>query len=701
MSTVFSNQPKLRENPLRFLLPVRALALTIALALLSACASAIKGPSASAISEVDVKRDARLLQMTDTRRLDTLLVDSLLADPNSERRARAVLAIGQVKGKARYAKLRELLLDPDTAIAANAAFALGLAHDTIALYPLARAVAGAPDPVAIEAAWSLGDFGETARSVLLIALGEGQSEPRSSSTAAQRSALVRVALITATTKLRNTPVAVLLPWISDADPRVVRATAYVLGRTRAAAGLQAMLALRATTDEETRQHVARALVKSSAGDSLSGRAEEALRALVADSSPRVRANAVRSLATFGASAKDALLNALHDRDGNVRVSVAEAIGSVIGSEAAAWHAAWLADTTLPVRVALLTGARRAGSNALADAELSWVKSVDWRQRRAVVQARGADSLHAPKLADIAWGIRDIDGRVRSASVNALRDVVRGNPSAADTVRKLLTSQLDDADIGARAGGIAGLRSNASAVDVPRVLQAYAKAATDTDNDVRFAAIAFIASAWQRDSLRFDAALRQQLSTMAVPRDSTERAAARSITPLASWKSVVSTAAARPLSDYEALARKYVEADARPLTAVIHTAHGDVVIALASREAPLTVDNFVQLARRGYYRNTFWHRVVPNFVAQDGDPRGDGSGGPGYAIRDELNRLIHTRGSLAMALSGPDTGGSQYYLCHSPQPHLDGHYTVFGHILNGYDVLDRIVQGDRIQSIEIR
>ncbi|MEP6764304.1 MAG: peptidylprolyl isomerase [Gemmatimonadaceae bacterium] len=667
----------------------------------TACAGANKGGSFSGASDIDVKHDARLLQMADARQLDTMLVDSLLADPNSARRARATLAIGQVKGKARYPRLRELLLDPDTAVAANAAFALGLAHDTSAVLPLARAVAGAPDPVAIEAAWSLGDLGETARPVLLLSLGQDQSDPRSSSTAAQRSALVRVAIITAVSKLQRAPVAVLLPWMHDTDPRVVRATAYVLGRTRAVGGVRAMLAAGSSTDEETRQHVARALIRSSTGDSLGARAQEMLRALIADTSARVRANAVRSLATFGAPSKDAVLKLLRDLDGNVRVSTAEVIGPLLGTDAAAWRAAWSADTTLPVRIAILTGARRAGTNALVDNEGNWTKSADWRQRSAVVQARRADTLHAPKLADIAWGIRDTDGRVRSASVSALAAVVRGNPGTADTVRKLLMSLLDDTDIGARAGGMAGLRASANAADVHRILQVYTKSAADLDNDARLAAIAYIASAWQRDSTRFDTALRQQLSALPIPRDSVERAPARPVTPLAGWRAASTASTVRPLADYEILVRKYVEADAKSLTAIIHTEHGDVVVSLASREAPLTVDNFVQLARRGYYRNTYWHRVVPNFVAQDGDPRGDGSGGPGYAIRDELNRLIHTRGSLAMALSGPDTGGSQYYLCHSPQPHLDGHYTVFGHILRGYDVLDRIVQGDRIQSIEIR
>ena len=89
---------------------------------------------------------------------------------------------------------------------------------------------------------------------------------------------------------------------------------------------------------------------------------------------------------------------------------------------------------------------------------------------------------------------------------------------------------------------------------------------------------------------------------------------------------------------------------------------------------------------------------PNFVIQGGDPRGEGTGGPGTVIRDEINRWRYDRGTLGMALSGPDTGGSQFFLTHSPQPHLDGRYTIFGRLTSGADVLDRIVQGDRIRRI---
>src|SRR5829696_5498497 len=136
-------------------------------------------------------------------------------------------------------------------------------------------------------------------------------------------------------------------------------------------------------------------------------------------------------------------------------------------------------------------------------------------------------------------------------------------------------------------------------------------------------------------------------------------------------------------------------------AVVTTSKGSFTIDLLPEAAPLTVDNFVQLAQRDYYRNVTIHRVVPNFVIQDGDPRGDGNGGPGYQIRCEINQALYDRAAVGMALSGKDTGGSQWFVTHSPQPHLDGGYTVFGRVVAGMDVVDRIVRGDVIQSIVIR
>jgi cyclophilin family peptidyl-prolyl cis-trans isomerase/HEAT repeat protein len=136
-------------------------------------------------------------------------------------------------------------------------------------------------------------------------------------------------------------------------------------------------------------------------------------------------------------------------------------------------------------------------------------------------------------------------------------------------------------------------------------------------------------------------------------------------------------------------------------AIFQTEKGNFTIDLMPEDAPLTVDNFIKLAKSNYFNGVAVHRVVPNFVMQDGDPRGDGNGGPGYSIRCELNMLEYSRGAVGMALSGKDTGGSQWFVTHSPQPHLDGGYTVFGRVNeNDMKTVDAIVRGDKILSVRI-
>jgi cyclophilin family peptidyl-prolyl cis-trans isomerase len=135
-------------------------------------------------------------------------------------------------------------------------------------------------------------------------------------------------------------------------------------------------------------------------------------------------------------------------------------------------------------------------------------------------------------------------------------------------------------------------------------------------------------------------------------------------------------------------------------AYIDTDKGLIQIELAVLDAPRTVTNFVSLARRNFLGSTPWHRVVPNFVVQDGDPRGDGEGSPGYTIRDEINQRPHLRGTVGMARDWEDTGGSQFYITLSPQPHLDGRYTVFGHVVSGMEVVDRLSHGDLIRSVRV-
>ncbi|MCY1021955.1 peptidylprolyl isomerase [Pyxidicoccus sp. MSG2] len=132
--------------------------------------------------------------------------------------------------------------------------------------------------------------------------------------------------------------------------------------------------------------------------------------------------------------------------------------------------------------------------------------------------------------------------------------------------------------------------------------------------------------------------------------------------------------------------------------VFRTAKGDITVRLDAEEAPLTSGNLYALASKGYFNGTTFHRVVPNFVAQGGDPRGDGEGGPGYSIRCEMTRRPYLRGTLGMALAGKDTGGSQFFFTHAPQPHLDGRYTAFGEVVSGMDVVDALLEGDIIREV---
>jgi len=134
-----------------------------------------------------------------------------------------------------------------------------------------------------------------------------------------------------------------------------------------------------------------------------------------------------------------------------------------------------------------------------------------------------------------------------------------------------------------------------------------------------------------------------------------------------------------------------------------TSKGDIVLDLYPEHAPKTVNNFVFLVRQGFYDGVAFHRVIPDFVIQGGDPTGTGSGGPGYRFEDELqgNPLKHETGAISMANAGPNTNGSQFFITHSPQPHLDGNHTVFGRVIDSQEVVDAIRQGDIMEQVTVR
>jgi cyclophilin family peptidyl-prolyl cis-trans isomerase/HEAT repeat protein len=664
----------------------------------------------SKLGSQDVNLYARLIAMTDTRQLDMPLVDRALASSSRPLRAAATMAIGQVgpdQGRTGAARLRTLLTDRDPTVAADAAYSLGLLRDTVSIGALSSVLGGSHE-VAREAAWALGETGSPARATI------------SSNLKSQHGADVTMQLLLAAAKVRPVPIADIEPYLRVSNPSVLWAAAYAIARTRAPAGVSDLMALEASPSirsvpeaatrkadsagpyldaaaagRQARAEIARGIAKPAAGDSLGAKAFGVLSRLVGDPDPHVRINAVRSLGTYGPQAKAALTYATHDADPNVRVAAAQSFGTVLAKDASDLPTLWGADTSIVFRSSLLASAAQAG---LRPPELTtWASSSDWRLRAAVASAAGDTLDRAFSFSRNAPLIRDSDPRVRESAYAAIA------PSAGmpleDTVHALLINGLRDPDFYVRATVIGALADRPSAADLPFVLESYNLAARDSANDARLAALQYTSALWKKDSASVTPAMREQLTGMTAPADPLERAAGRRLPVWARWGTVHATP--KPLSWYEGIVRTIVmpATAGNSINAVIHTVRGPIRLELFGADAPITVANFLSLARSGYYRNTRFHRVVPNFVAQDGDPRDDGNGGPGFAIRDEMNRHRYERGAVGMALSGPDTGGSQYFLTHSPQPHLDGHYTVFGRVIQGFDVLDRIVQGDQITRID--
>ena len=659
----------------------------------------------------DARLYARLLAMADTRVLDNALVDQALASSWRPLRAAAALAIGQIgaePGLVAAPRLRSLLRDADPSVRANAAYALGLLRDSAAVTPLTVAVES--DRVSGgEAAWALGEIGAPARSAITTALRQSHA------------AAVSIQLLLAAAKLRPLPIAEVRPYLRDRNAAVVWAASYAIARTRAPAGAKDLIELDASRAARAlprpsplargfdpygdtvkaagliRAEIARGLASSATGDSLGARAFAVLARLATDGDPHVRINALRSLGTYRSAAETLLVRATRDADPNVRVAAAQSLATTSFGQGNAFPALWGADTSIVYRSSLLASAARAG---VRPPQLrQWASSSDWRLRAAVAGAAGDTLDRAFAISRVYPLLADPDPRVREMAYGAL--VPTATMPLEDSVHTFLVRGLQDPDFYVRATVLAALTDRPAPTDLDAVLDSYRIAAKDSANDARLAAIQYVAALWRKDSATLSPAGRARLSALPVPSDPLERAAGKSVSPWAAWATVAATP--RPAAWYDSLVRELVIPSqlGKAPVATIQTVRGPIRVELLGADAPITVWNFLSLARSGYYRNTRFHRVVPNFVAQDGDPRDDGNGGPGYAIRDEMNRHRYERGAVGMALSGPDTGGSQYFITHSPQPHLDGHYTVFGRVIAGYDVLDRIVQGDLISRIDTK
>lgn len=664
------------------------------------------GPAAIHLDESAVGALAELLRMEDQRTLDTALVSHQLSSSSGEVRGRAALAAGRIGDRAATPLLLHALDDSVATVRARTAFALGELGDTSTAVIAALTGIALRDtpPAAAEAVAALGRLGVSAGRTAVDSL---LTRP------AVTGRLLHEALLAAWRLPRDAAtLAAVVRRTRDPDPEIRWRAAYALARNPAPPALAPLLEIVDDADHRVRSYAVRGL-RASLADSAGIRnaALTALLTAVRDSHPHVRINALNLLPAYRESRRSTpvLIEALRDADANVAVAAAQALGQSSDAPASAELdqravSTALQQATAPgrsdgLRTAAIHAWIRVDAVGAAAVAAQWADSTRWLLRMHAARALGRApvSQAAPLLRELA---RDDHYLVAGEAITAVRSMADSIPDA----RRTYIEQLGAPHPIVRAAAIQGLAADAGAADLDLLLQAYERARQDTLPDAARAAVNALARL-RRDGIPVERVFYLRFGAHGPPRDGRlHRAVIDSIgTPPASWAAPPSAIPVQPLAFYERIVRTYVVpvlAGSELPRAFIGTSHGEIALALASADAPLTVHNFMSLIERGYYSGTRWHRVVPNFVIQDGDPRGDGSGGPGYAIRDEINPLRYERGTLGMALSGPDTGGSQFFITHSPQPHLDGGYTVFGRVVSGMDVVDRVVQDDPILSMRV-
>jgi cyclophilin family peptidyl-prolyl cis-trans isomerase/HEAT repeat protein len=647
---------------------------------------------------------AQLLSLEDRRAFDLASLRRAAQHPDALIRAQAAVAIGRIGDRAGTPLLVTLLSDPDSTVRLQAAFALGTLGDTTAAEELAQRLQAFPavvtDSGRLEMVTALAKIGDPTAARALGGLL--QRHPPGGSTDDAATAL---ALLEAWRLGDLAPGPRLVEYIRSGSGLWRRNATYSAARLRLAGAGPAFLDAAGDADALTRAYAARGLTAALADSAHLSRDAfvSRLRVLVGDSDAQVRITALRSLATFHDSSLVGVAQAaLVDRDPNAVVQAITTLGALGGSRAIALLDERFAQgTDFAVKHAALLALARAAPAQARAAGQAWRTNADWRLRATYAEALGSDTSAASR-AVLAALAADGDARVVET---ALAAAAQAAPPRDPSVRALARARLAHPDPFVRAAAIGVLDGERDPSLAPDFEAAYRAAARDNVSDARLAAVQALIHLAARDAAS-DARVEREFLA-AVPR-SPDYLVRRLVADGFGWDrerrywgDVYPVETGRGIEDYRDLARSLLlpalQGGALPRVA-IETDQGTIGLVLYAADAPLTVQNFLRLVDRRYFDGSRWHRVVPNFVIQDGDPRGDGNGGPGWAIRDEINRQRYDRGAVGMALSGPDTGGSQFFITHSPQPHLDGGYTVFGHVTQGYDVLDRIVQGDRIRRI---
>ena len=639
---------------------------------------------------------APILMAEDRRQFDGAMFERAITHPDVAVRRAAAVAIGRIGNRDGLPLVVSLLTAPERDIHADAFFALGLLRDTAAIAPIIRRLRS-PDSLgataSAEAATALAKIGgPTAARFLGDLIASGSDLPRG-----RRELMLPTAIIESRRLGALANAAGLTGFAMEPDVDLRWRAVYALGRLGAPAGGEYVLRALRDGTPLIRETAARALTRRYADTTRL--APQAVRGELArafdDENAGVRINALGAAATFADSSfTSRALTLLRDNDQNVRVAAATALGDFGGRSAAVELDSTLSrrDATWAVKRAALLALAKLDSTRFAVRAGEWARSPDWRDR--IVALDGWALRRPGDAAVFTFALSDPEPRVRAAALSAWR----ASRSRTDsTVIVAARQRLRDPDPFVRGAAVSVLGANAVVDDVPALLATWALSANDGDPDTRLGIVRILGGLARRDP----AVLGKMDGTfLAPPRDELLRRAAEDSWPelAARWGSSWPVETGRTLEDYRGVVRTIMLARDNPTVAIDVDGRGLVTIELLGRDAPLTVANFLRLVDQRYFDGNRWHRVVPNFVVQDGDRTGTGSGGPGWAIRDEINRWKYDVPMLGMALSGPDTGGSQWFINLSPQPHLDGTYTIFGRVTGSYNSLRRIVQGDQIRSI---
>ncbi|HKC55245.1 MAG TPA: HEAT repeat domain-containing protein [Vicinamibacterales bacterium] len=619
----------------------------------------------------------------------------LLTDEEGRTRRRAALAIGRVGLPEAVPALQQALGDPELEVRQMVAFAMGLIGDASARPALLNALKDGEPLVqgrAAEALGAIGDKGDApAVAAMVKAFVQGGAlnnigpddltyplAPPAEATRLGLYALVRLGaydgIAAAVLGANGAPVSTWWP------------VAFALGRAgdpRAAAPLMALLQV---PGRFTAAFAARGL-----GALKAQTAAAALRDLVnkRQRDPAIVIEALRALAAMGDPASRTVFEKILAEGGSdptLRLEAANALAALHSPDSLDFILDLMSDPAPAIRGTAIRALASIDSETFLTTLSGLDPDRDWTVR--IAQAEALAMLPgAQGQARLVSMLQDRDLRVVPAVLRAL--IASKSP---DTER-VLVDRLKADDFVVRATAAAGLGEIKATGAARALYDAYQATVGDSTYVARAAILTALNTL---DPMSARPVLQQALQD----RDWALRVKAAM---LLRDQGVTDTAAAmrpavqRPMD--EATRQSLLSPQFSP-HAFIQLDRGTVEIELAITDAPLTVTNFIDLARKGFFNGIAIHRVVPDFVVQDGDPRGDGEGGPGYTIRDELNELPYLRGTVGMALDWKDTGGSQFFITHSPQPHLDARYTVFGRVVNGIEIVDRVQPWDVIRRVQI-